>query len=75
MTALLDIERNTSERLRVEVCEYKGRTYIDLRVWFLADQKEYKRSSKGVMLRPEQVPQIIQGLMLAAQAVDPNGRR
>ncbi|MCA7084064.1 transcriptional coactivator p15/PC4 family protein [Cupriavidus sp. DB3] len=74
MTALLDIERNSSERLRVEICEYKGKTYIDLRVWFL-DRDEYKRSSKGVMLRPTQVPQIIQGLMLATQAVDPNGGR
>lgn len=75
MTQVIDIPRNTHERMRVEICEYKGCTYIDLRVWYQVDGGEFKRSSKGVMLRPTQIPEIIQGLTLAAEMVDPQHAR
>ncbi|MBB5420804.1 transcriptional coactivator p15/PC4 family protein [Paraburkholderia atlantica] len=66
----LDLQKNDSERLRVIVKEYRGRTYIDLRVWYLSNGG-YSPSQKGVTLRPTQVTEIVQGLMLAAQSFDP----
>lgn len=69
-TVFLDVEKNDSERLRVIVKEYRGRTYIDLRVWY-SSNGGYSPSQKGVTLRPTQVTEIVQGLMLAAQSFDP----
>ncbi len=70
---IMDIARSDSERLRVTVSQYRGRTFIDLRVWYSAEGGEYKPSGKGVTIRPNQVPEILQGLRLAAEAIDPQG--
>ena len=75
MTYLLDLQKNSRERLRVQVKEYKGLTYVDLRVWYIGEDGEFAPSSKGVMLKPCHVVEVAQGLMLASQAVDPQGGR
>jgi len=71
--SFLDLQKNNRERLRIQVKEYKGLTYVDLRVWFVAEDGEYAPSSKGVMLKPSHVVEVAQGLLLACQAVDPKG--
>src|SRR5260370_34106701 len=67
----LDLRKSDSERLRVQVKEYRGRTYIDLRTWYVAEDGEYRPSSKGVTIKPTQVPEVVQALMLAGQSFDP----
>ncbi|SAK61449.1 Transcriptional Coactivator p15 (PC4) [Caballeronia catudaia] len=70
-TPLLDLRRSDSERLRVTVSEYRGRSYIDLRIWFATDGGELKPSRAGVSLRPEQVGEVVQALLLGARSIDP----
>ena len=72
-TEFLDIRRSDSERLRITISEFKGRTFIDLRVWYSTESGEFKPGRAGVSLRPEQVGEVVQGLMLAARAIDPKG--
>jgi hypothetical protein len=72
-TEFLDIRRSDSERLRVTVSEYRGRTLVDLRVWYSTNSGEFKPGRAGVSLRPEQVGEVMQALRLAAQATDPKG--
>ncbi|MCL9851189.1 transcriptional coactivator p15/PC4 family protein [Ralstonia solanacearum P673] len=72
-TRFLDLQKNARERLRIHVKEYKGLTYVDLRVWFVAEDGEYVPSSKGVMLKPGHVVEVAQGLLLASQAADVKG--
>ncbi|SAK98124.1 Transcriptional Coactivator p15 (PC4) [Caballeronia pedi] len=67
----LDIQKSDSERLRVYVKEYRGRTYIDIRVWYLADGGEYRPSGKGITVRPALAAGLIQGIDLAARSFDP----
>ncbi|CAE6835019.1 transcriptional coactivator p15/PC4 family protein [Paraburkholderia domus] len=71
MTTIVELRRSASERLRITLREYHGRTFIDMRVWFATGSGEYQASSKGITLRPEQVAEVCQGLMLAARAIDP----
>ena len=73
--SFLDLQKNSRERLRVQMKEYKGLTYVDLRVWYVGEDGEYAPSGKGVMLRPCQVVEVAQGLLLAGQAIDPQKRR
>ncbi|MDN7875460.1 transcriptional coactivator p15/PC4 family protein [Burkholderia aenigmatica] len=72
-TCFLDLRRSDSERLRVTVSEYRGRTLIDVRVWFVVDGGEWKPGRAGVSLRPEQAGELMQALRLAALAADPKG--
>lgn len=67
----LDIRKSDSERLRVTISEYRGRTFIDLRVWYATEGAECKPGRAGVTLRPDQVPEITRALHVAAQAIDP----
>jgi hypothetical protein len=68
---LLDLPRSDSERLRVTVSEYRGRSYVDLRIWYAAADGEWKPGRAGVSLRPEQVGEVVQALMLGARSIDP----
>lgn len=54
-----DIERNETEVLRVSTAEYKGRNYVDVRIYFEGDDGEWKPTKKGVTLQPEKVDVFI----------------
>lgn len=69
----LDIRKSDSERLRVTISEYRGRAYVDLRTWYSIESGGFKPGRAGVSLRPDQIAEVVQGLMLAARAVDPKG--
>ena len=70
---IFEIQKSASERIRIGIRDYRGRTYVDVRVWYVAEGGEYKPSGKGVTIRPAQVTALIQGLSLAARAIDPQG--
>ncbi|MBW5285308.1 transcriptional coactivator p15/PC4 family protein [Burkholderia gladioli] len=74
-SCFLDLRRSDSERLRVTVDEYRGRTLIDLRIWYCTESGEWKPGRAGVSLRPEQASEVMQALRLAAMAADPAGVR
>ncbi len=69
----LDIRKSDGERLRINISDYRGRSFIDLRVWYSTESGEYKPGRAGVSLRPDQVAQVVQGLLVASRAVDPKG--
>lgn len=71
--AFLDIRKSDSERLRINISAYKGRTFIDLRVWYSTASGEFKPGRAGVSLRPDQIAEVVQGLMVASRAIDPKG--
>lgn len=73
--AFLDLQKNSRQRLRVQVKTFKGSEYVDLRVWYVGEDGEYAPSGKGVMLKPAHVVEIAQALLLAGQAVEPQGVR
>lgn len=69
----LDIRKSDSERLRITISEYRGRTFIDLRAWYVTESGEFKPGRVGVSLRPDQIAEVTQGLLLASRAIDPRG--
>jgi Transcriptional Coactivator p15 (PC4) len=72
-TVFLDLRKSDTEHLRIAVREHRGRMFIDIRNWFVGGDQAWHPSDKGVTLRPDQVPEIVRGLMLAGQAFDPKG--
>ncbi len=69
----LDIRKSDSERIRINISDYRGRTFIDLRVWYSTENGEFKPGRAGVSLRPDQIAEVVQGLLVASRAIDPKG--
>lgn len=46
-----DIQKNATEVIRVEVSEYKGEKYFNVRIWYQDKNGEYKPTQKGVAIR------------------------
>lgn len=72
-TTILDLQKNSRERVRVSVDQYKGHEYVNIRTWYVDASGEYRPSKNGVTLKPSLIPQLVQGLQLAARAADPKG--
>ena len=51
---LAAIDRNDRERLHISINEYKGKSYLDLRIFFTTDKGEtWRPTQKGVTVAPE----------------------
>jgi len=55
--------------LRVSASEFKGRIYVDIRTWYFDRDGELRPGSKGVSLRTEALPAIVEALQAAHDAL------
>jgi hypothetical protein len=54
-----EVERNETETLRISTEEFKGRAYIDVRIYFADNEGEWKPTKKGVTINPDKLDQVI----------------
>lgn len=64
-----DIERNPTEVVRVSVSEYKGRKYVDIRIYFKNTEGEWAPTKKGVTVQPDRVEEMVALLKQAQEAL------
>jgi hypothetical protein len=64
-----EIERSETEVVRVSAEEYKGRKYVDIRIYFENDAGEWKPTKKGVTVAPERMAEFIELIQKAKEAV------
>ena len=63
------LPRHEGEEIHFELRKYKGRHYVDLRLWFQTDPKdEFKPTKKGISLAAERLPELVEGLNLLSKA-------
>ncbi len=74
-TTILEVQKNSRERVRISVDRFKGLDYVVARIWYTDSTGEFKPSRQAITLKPQLVPQLIQGLELAARAADAQGAR
>jgi hypothetical protein len=55
-----EIERSETEVVRVSTEEFKGRKYLDVRIYFENDEGEWKPTKKGVTIQPDKVDAFIE---------------
>lgn len=72
-TTILEVQKNSRERVRISVDRHRGLDYVVARIWYTDATGDFKPSSKAISLKPSLVPQLIQGLALAVRAADPQG--
>ena len=58
---MYEIQRNPTEKLIIQKNEFKGKEYIDIRI-FYEDEGEYKPTKKGVTFDPDQIDEVIKAL-------------
>lgn len=55
--------KNQDEEIRLSVRKYKGRHFIDLRLWFQHQKgSEYRPTKKGVFFSLDQLPEFKRGV-------------
>jgi len=62
-----EVERNETETLRISTEEFKGRAYIDVRIYFADNEGEWKPTKKGVTINPDKLDQVIELLREAQE--------
>ena len=45
--------KNPTEEIRASLSSYKGKQYLDLRVYYLGDDGDYHPSKKGITIPPD----------------------
>ena len=65
-------DKNAVEKIKVHLQEWKGNTYVDLRVWVKLDAGENGgeiATKKGLTLHVELIPDLIKALQKAEKAI------
>lgn len=62
-----DIKKSDGEIIRLEITEYKGEHYLNVRVWYLDKDGEWKPTKKGVAIRPSLFSEFKQYVLEAEQ--------
>jgi len=71
---IAEFEKNSREELKVTLNEFKGRQYVDVRVYYRGKEgDEFKPSRKGVMIRPGHLDPLIEALSEARRELDEAG--
>ena len=53
-----NFKRNATEEVRVGIKEFRGRRYIDLRIYYMDDKGEWKPTRKGISLATDFMPEL-----------------
>lgn len=62
--------KNSLEEVRSIVTEFKGKKYIDMRVYYKAEDGSYRPTKKGLTLSPELVPELQEAMRVCMETMD-----
>jgi hypothetical protein len=68
-TILHEFKRNSEETLRVSLSTFKGRTYVDIRMFYEDANGELAPTKKGVTITPELWDEFRNGVARAEEAL------
>jgi hypothetical protein len=67
---IAEIEKNQKEKIFISIEEYRGSTFVDLRVYWENEKGEWKPSKKGIALSDETIDPVIKALQKASKALE-----
>ncbi|MGV8041729.1 MAG: transcriptional coactivator p15/PC4 family protein [Thermoanaerobaculaceae bacterium] len=68
-TILHEFKRNAEETLRISLSTFKGRTYVDIRLFYEDPNGELAPTKKGVTITPELWDEFRAGVARAEEAL------
>jgi len=63
-------QKNALEEIRVSLNVFRGKEYIDIRVFYKGDDGEYHPSKKGVTLSPDLLPDLQEAVKKLEEALE-----
>jgi hypothetical protein len=63
-------ERSATEQVQVSLSKYKGKTYADIRIYYKADDGEYRPTKKGITVSPAQLPELGEAIRKLIEMVE-----
>jgi hypothetical protein len=67
---ITEIKKNSTEVYRIYEKEYEGYKFIDVRIYYKDNNSgEYKPTKKGISIMPNNVGEIIGGILEAMEAM------
>ena len=67
---ITQIKKNSSEEYRNYHKEYEGNKFIDVRIYYMdKNSGEYKPTKKGISIMPNNVEDIINGILKAMEVM------
>ena len=65
---LATIERSETEQLQISVSEYKGKSYLNMRIFYTTDEGQtWLPTKKGVTFSPDQLDLLSEAIEAAKQ--------
>ena len=61
--------KNSIEEVRISLTSFKGQEYLDVRVFYRADDGEFRPTKKGVTINMELIPDLLEGLAKVREAL------
>ncbi len=61
--------KNPLEEVRVSLSVYRGKQYIDLRIYYKGDDGEFHPSKKGLTVSPDLLPDLVEAVEKLKDAV------
>ena len=58
-----EIKKNSKEIIRISQSEYKGHSFIDLRIFFENEHGEYLPTKKGISFYPAIAKDLVEGIL------------
>lgn len=68
-----ELTKNSTEKYLVQVRDYRGREFIDLRVYYLDDRGEWCPTKKGITITPDKVSSLVELIQLAENSCGGGG--
>ncbi len=59
----IELEKGAGEVIRIGLTEYRGRKYLDARVYFETDEGQWKPTKKGLCLSPDLAQQVAEAML------------
>lgn len=65
---LATIERTDTEQLQISISEYKGKSYLNMRIFYTTDEgATWLPTKKGVTFTPDQIDLLTEAIEAAKQ--------
>ncbi len=65
-----EIEKNTKERIKVTLDEYRGYKFCSVRVYFEDDNGQWLPTKKGITLNGDTIDPVIEALQSASKKLE-----
>lgn len=58
------------DQVRVSLSEFHGRQYVDVRIFYMADDGEWKPTKKGITLNPDLMHDVHEAIAKGLEALE-----